>query len=92
MKLKITDEVEYTKDGQDYCLSVTFTGVPSVQNDSIGYYEFWGSREFDIKPDYMEIDDLQWNDKDFTDEENMIIEDYVQENYEKIEKLLLKNY
>lgn len=92
MRLKTTYEIEYTKDNVYHCLGVKFSGIPSVQNDGIGYYEFWGSKEYDKKNDYLEIDDLQWNDKDFTEEENIIIENYVQDNYEKIEKALLNTY
>lgn len=30
-----------------------------IQNNSIGWFEYWGSVEYDFEPDYMEIDDIK---------------------------------
>lgn len=83
-------EVEYTNPATnevDY-MYVDFMGDVVVENDGIGSYEFWGVVGYDHGHDYNMCENIEWDKSLYTDEQNKIIEDYLDENYEKIEEQL----
>jgi hypothetical protein len=41
----------------------------SIENDGIGPYEYWGSKEVDRGTDYIVIDNTDWDTTGFTQEE-----------------------
>jgi hypothetical protein len=45
----------------------------SVENDGIGPYEYWGSKEVDRGTDYAVIDNTDWDSTGFTKEEIELI-------------------
>lgn len=91
--IKKVIEIEWQDDkGEWQCLAPQFTADVYVENDSIGDYEYWGNKEYDSRPDYYTIDNLEWNTKEFTEEENKIIEYWVEKNYADIEEQMTKNY
>jgi hypothetical protein len=55
---------------------VVFSGEPKLVDNGIGVYEFWGARGIDRQME-AECDDVEWNMKLYTDEENAIIEKYI---------------
>lgn len=82
-------EIEY----KDFAIYPVFAGVPERRNDSIGWYEWWGHREYDDQPDYITCDDsISWNEKYFTDEENAAIEAYLNANIDYVNKELCSYY
>lgn len=76
------DEYEY--------LDVEFRANVYKENDSIGSYEYWGSKEYDHRPDYLAVDDVQWNKEKFTEEQNAYIDKYLTDNYELVENAILQ--
>lgn len=58
-------------------------------NDSMDY-EFWGHKESIEGDDYPVIEEIKWNESEFTPEENEIIRKYVysEEVIEKLDKKL----
>lgn len=57
-----------------------------ILNDGIGSYEFWGSREYDAGTNYLELQSVNWNKDLYSSRENDIIEDWVANRWESIEK------
>lgn len=57
-----------------------------IQNDGIGSYEFWGSKEFDKGIDYIVLEKVTWDKNLYPESENDIIEDWVANRWESIEK------
>lgn len=45
----------------------------SVENDGIGPYEYWGSKEVDRGTDYVVIENTEWDTTGFTTEEIELI-------------------
>lgn len=45
-----------------------------ILNDGIGWYEYWGSVEFDKGRDYIGIYSTEWNKTGFSPEEIAVIE------------------
>lgn len=62
---------------------ITFSA--SIENDSIGHYEFHGQSCFDRKPDYLGVLE-DWDDYnlDATGEEKNLIQDYIESNHDRI--------
>ena len=57
-----------------------------IQNDGIGSYEFWGSKEFDKGIDYVVLEEVTWDKNLYSERENNIIKDWVTENWKSIKK------
>lgn len=73
--MDITYEVETAK---DELLSIDFHADYSIQNDSIGWYEFHGSREYDAGQDYPELKgNITWNKSLYTDAQNEAINNFI---------------
>jgi len=77
-----TRDIEFHED----ILHVEFTAEMISQNDGIGSYEFWGSREFDKGEDYWSIDKLSWDYDSYTKEQNAAISAYIDENWAEIDE------
>lgn len=60
----------------DDVLEVEFTFKLMLQNDGIGGYEYCGMRGFDVGRDYYEVEDWQWDESLYTEEQNMSISHY----------------
>lgn len=86
---KIEIEIPLPNGGYDYW-TVEFSGKPYSENDSIGSYEYWGSKEYDEQPDYIAIDDIGWDKSLYTKEQNAIIDNYLNENLSEVEDALIK--
>jgi hypothetical protein len=87
-------EIEYfNHEIDDYCyIDVDFEGEVQVGNDGIGSYEFWGYRGYDHGVDYLYCENITWDKSKYTDNENYIIEKYLEKNFDKIENEICHNY
>jgi len=47
----------YGKSGHEH--EIEFEADCEVCNDSIGHYEYWGQKCYDIQPDYLELDSVE---------------------------------
>jgi len=50
------------------------------ENDGIGAYEYWGSKSYDSGSDYLNLEELNWDKTLYTEEQNKLILDWVNEN------------
>lgn len=87
-------EIEHYNESTDTCTIIEVDFFADIRRESsgIGSYEYWGCRGYDSGQDYYECDDIRWDRKRYTDEENRIIEEYLSENQEKIENELIEYY
>lgn len=72
-------EIEYEKDGEAECVTVTFEAEPRWENDGIGAYEYWGAKCFDKGHDYVSLEhngNPTWKEADYTEEENKVIKEF----------------
>jgi len=53
-------------------------------NDGIGSYEYWGSREYDAGENYADIDDIKWDKSKYTHQQNEIIQEEINKNWDEI--------
>ena len=63
-----------------------------VDNDGIGSYEYWGSREYDHGNTTVEVDGYDWDRHVYTEEENKKIEAEYQSRQKEIEDEVIKEY
>ena len=68
-------------------LYVDFEADPKMEDDGIGSYEFWGAKGHDSRP-YLSCErhGIWWNRSLFDEEQNRVVGDYLDYNYEKIEE------
>jgi hypothetical protein len=64
----------------------------SFENDGIGSYEYWGSREYDAGTNYHEVTGLEYDTSKYTEEQNRIIEASIEANRKEIEENAIKRY
>ena len=66
---------------------VTISGEIKMVDNGIGHYEFWGTTGFDtqIEP---EIQNIIWDKSLYTDEENIIIDKYIDDNFDELSDLI----
>lgn len=69
MTHKTTIEVEIG----DQCKDVVITAEYSIENDGIGDYEYWGSKEYDAGFDYALIESFDWDKEKYSDKWNEAI-------------------
>lgn len=62
------------------------------ENDGIGSYEYWGYTYYDRGNDYFIVENMKWDKTLYTDQENEIIERYVEKYAEEIETKILSNH
>jgi hypothetical protein len=79
-------EIYHTLDINSVDTEVEFFCNYEIKNDGIGSYEFWGSREFDAGTNYVELQSVTWDKELYSSRENDIIEDWVANRWESIEK------
>jgi hypothetical protein len=75
-------EIEF----KDECIDVEFDCELHSENDGIGSYEFWGSKCYDAGNDYLVLDEMKWDKKLFTEEENEIIKKYLDDNWDILDE------
>lgn len=69
--LELPDDIELME------MEVEFEGEPQWENDGIGSYEYWGSREYDKGRDYVSFEQNgypTWDKSKHNDDENEAIE------------------
>ena len=62
------------------------------ENDGIGSYEYWGSREYDAGEDYIVVEEMKWDKSLYTEEQNNIIQEEVNKNWDKISDHVIDNF
>jgi hypothetical protein len=61
-------------------VSVEFEAFPRWENDGIGSYEYWGSKEYDYGRNYVSLEfygEPTYNSEDYTPDENEAIHLYI---------------
>lgn len=76
-----------TKDDQTDIIEVDLLGDITLEDDS--YSDEYGLVK---KQPYHTLDQVQWMEGDFSEEENAIIEKHVTENFPAIEKMFINHY
>ena len=64
----------------------------TLENDGIGSYEYWGSREHDAGSDYYAVTGLTYEKSNYTPEQIAIIDKYLEDNQEDIDEAIIKKY
>lgn len=83
-------DYEHPNGEGDY-LIVEYIGYPRLENDGIGGYEFWGFTGYDEGRNYYACEEIHWDKELYNDYQNRIIKDYLEENFEEVEKKIIKN-
>lgn len=84
VRTPFTYEIEH----EDECLEVEFDCELHPENDGIGSYEFWGAKCYDGGIDYLVLDDMKWDKTQFNDEQNKVIEKYIDDNWTTLEETI----
>lgn len=71
---------------------VTFTANVEMEDHGIGSYECHGYKGNHIDWQPTVQGDIDWNKRNFTHEENKVIDAYLENNYETIATLLERKY
>jgi hypothetical protein len=72
--------------------AVDFTCEIGSENDGIGSYEYWGFKGYDRGETYLTLEDITWNKTLYTDEQNVFIDEYIGDNYSKMEKVITEHF
>lgn len=72
-------------------IEVEFTGDCKIEDQGIGPYEYWGHHCVDTRYEPV-CDDVTWDDKLYNENENKIIEEYMNENIKSITEDILCNH
>jgi len=68
---------------------VEVEGTCHIENNGIGWYEFWGFKEYDAGVNSWELDDdLTWDESKHTPEQN----EAIKQQLENIEETFCINY
>ena len=62
------------------------------ENSGIGSYEYWGSQEYDAGEDYLIVEEMTWDKTLYTEEENNIIQEEINKNWDKISEKVLEKF
>jgi hypothetical protein len=73
--------------GDEY-IEVEFDCELHSENDGIGSYEFWGSKYYDAGNDYLVLDEMKWDKASFNEEQNKVIEKYLDDNWESLDEII----
>jgi hypothetical protein len=93
MAVTVEYEIEYSRpDGEIDYLCVDFEGSITKENDGIGGYECWGFTGYDEGRDYFVCEKITWDKTKYNEKENKVIETYLDNNFEKIEKYILESF
>lgn len=86
-------EIEFENlEGELDYMEIDFDANFYSENSGIGSYEYAGMRGCDKGHDYTSCDDVRWDKSLYTEEQNAIIQKWYDENSEKLENFLIKNY
>lgn len=80
-------EADYLLDGKE----VELWGEIIHGDDGIGWYECHGYKGYDSHP-YIDIENIEWDVTIYTAEENTLIDNYVNEFFDKIKEAMLDVY
>lgn len=72
----------------DEYLEIEFNCELHPESDGIGSYEFWGSPGYDMGTKYLVLDDLKWDQTQFNDKQNKIIEEHLDNNWATLEEII----
>lgn len=70
---------------------VLFTADVEIVNNGIGCYEHCGAKRVD-KHYEPEIQKMCWNEKLYNDEQNAFILNYITDEYEVVDNIMLKDF
>ena len=74
-------------DAEDFPIEVELTAEGHVANDGIGSYEYWGCKGYDSGTDYFEIEEITYEKKEYSEEQQKIIDQYLIDNSEEISEI-----
>lgn len=90
---KTSYSTEITAEWDNKYADVVISCDLSVENDSIGTYEYWGAKCYDSRPDYFVPDsEIEWDKTKHTPEENEGIEKYINENEKFLYDLIVERF
>jgi len=78
-------------DFKDQVVEVEFIGIVNEVDNGIGRYEYHGSIGFDSQPG-LEVEEIEWDKTTYNDEQNSIIESYLNDNEDSIMDALCERY
>lgn len=81
-----TLELEIETQNESFFVDVDFTY--HISYSGIGYYEWWGQKEYQNEESGASVDNCEWDRKSFTDEQNYLISKYIEEKLEYLEEKL----
>lgn len=87
MKKKI-NESEVTREidlDEENVIDVVFFGKCRMVDIGVGSHEFWGSKSFDSRMG-AECENITWHEQKFTEAENLIIKNYLNDHYHEIKE------
>jgi hypothetical protein len=87
MSLSISRTIELLDEEEK---EVEFDCDYEIANTGIGYYEWWGSKQFDAGYDHAKVHKVKWDESLFSPEENEIIANWVAKNKIRIEEDVYK--
>ena len=64
----------------------------SLENTGIGVYHFGSAVEYDAGTDYLQLESWEYDKSKYTPEEVLIIDKYINENTETIERMAVDAY
>lgn len=76
---------------EEHDLEVVLDCSCTTENDGIGSYEYWGSKGYDKGVDYLICENMTWDKSLYTEEQNAIIDQYIDANYEKLSDAVVKS-
>lgn len=91
MSDKHTFELEVELESRDDIVMVSVEVDYEWQNDGIGAYEYWGSKQYDRGTDYVVILDSKYDRSNFTVEEQAVIDAEIESNVRNWEDELTDN-
>lgn len=70
---------------------VEFYGTPEMVDNGIGPYECHGYKGHDVRME-PQIESVEWDKKDYTPEENSMIDKFVSDNLDYICERIIENH
>lgn len=77
---------------EEHDLEVSLECSITSENNGIGSYEYWGSQEYDAGEDYPVVEEMTWDNSLYTEEENNIIQEEINKNWDKISDKALEKF
>ena len=73
-------------------LDVEFECGITLENSGIGSYEYWGFKGYDAGVDYAICEEIEWDVTNFTEDQNEYIQQWLDKNWEDLEKEAVERY